>query len=91
MRSRGTARPEAQSHNITNESGDTTMKIIAIIAGLVFLSLGAAALAGMLAIAKMYAIVLAIAGLVFLGYGLAHRRELTPLRNPNGPDMRDLV
>ena len=67
------------------------MKIVAILAGLVFFGLAAAAFAGMLAIAKMYAIVLAIAGLVFLGYGLSHRRELTPLRNASGHDMRDLV
>ena len=66
------------------------MKIIAIIAGLVFFGLAAAALAGMLAIAKMYAIVLAIAGLVLVSYGMSHRRDLTPLRNP-GHDMRDLV
>ena len=66
------------------------MKIAAIIVGLVFFGLAAAALAGMFAIAKMYAIVLAVAGLAFLTYGLSHRRPLTPLRNP-GHDMRDLV
>lgn len=66
------------------------MKIVAILAGLVFLGLAAAALAGMLAIAKMYAIVLAVAGLAFLGYGLSRRHELAPVRNP-GRDMRDLV
>ncbi|MGZ5583865.1 MAG: hypothetical protein ACXWF2_12250 [Usitatibacter sp.] len=66
------------------------MKTIALIAGLLFLGLGIAGFAGLIAIPQMYAIVLAGAGAIFLMYGFSHRRELTPMRG-TGNDMRDLV
>ena len=66
------------------------MKIVAIIAGLVFLGLGGAALAGMIAMPQMYAAVLAVAGVAFLLFGISRRRAIIPV-SPSGHDLRPWV
>jgi hypothetical protein len=65
------------------------MKVFAVIAGAVFLLLGIAGFAGMLAMVTMYSAVLAAAGVIFILYGISRRRVLVPPRGP-GRDLRDL-
>jgi hypothetical protein len=69
--------------------GESTMKIFALIAGLVFLVAGVCGFLGKIAMVPMYGVVLAVAGLVFLMYGLSRRRDLVPARG-DGSGMRDL-
>jgi hypothetical protein len=66
------------------------MKTIALLAGLVFVALGIAGLAGLIAMPPMYAGVLALSGVLFAFYGMSRRRELVPTRG-SGNDMRDFV
>ena len=66
------------------------MKTIALLAGLVFIALGIAGFAKLVAMAPMYATVLVVAGIAFAVYGLSRRHELVPPRTP-GNDMRDFV
>ncbi|HEX4333357.1 MAG TPA: hypothetical protein VH040_14540 [Usitatibacter sp.] len=63
------------------------MRALALVAGVVFILLGIAGFAKMLAIATMYAVVLIVAGLLFAAYGAMHRAPLVPTRR-TGPDMR---
>lgn len=66
------------------------MKIVALIAGLVFIALGIAGFAGKIAMLPMYATVLVAAGAMFAIYGISRRRDLTP-PNPSGHDLRPWV
>ena len=66
------------------------MKTLALLAGLVFIAIGIAGFAGVIAMAPMHAAVLAVSGVAFAIYGLSRRRELVPTRGP-GHDMRDFV
>ena len=66
------------------------MKIAAVIAGLVFIGLGVAGFAGMIAMSQMYAAVLAVSGVVFALYGLSNRRAMIP-PSPSGHDLRPWV
>jgi hypothetical protein len=63
------------------------MKIAALLAGLVFIGLGVAGFAGMIAMPQMYAAMLAGSGVLFAIYGLAHRRGMVP-PSPSGHDLR---
>ncbi|MGZ5046467.1 MAG: hypothetical protein ACXWF0_04300 [Usitatibacter sp.] len=65
------------------------MKILALIAGLVFLVAGICGFLGKIAMLPMYSAVLAVAGVIFLMYGATRRRDLVPSRG-TGPDLRDL-
>jgi hypothetical protein len=67
------------------------MKTLALLAGLVFIAIGVAGFAGVIAMAPMHAAVLAVSGVVFAIYGLSRRRTLMPTRAPGGHDMRDFV
>jgi arginine exporter protein ArgO len=64
------------------------MKRLALIAGVVFLLMGVAGFADLLAMPQVYSAVLAVAGVIFLGYGATRQRALIPPRGP-GNDMRD--
>jgi hypothetical protein len=66
------------------------MKTLALLAGLVFIALGVAGFAGVIAMAPMHAAILAASGVLFAIFGLARRRALIPTRAP-GNDMRDFV
>jgi arginine exporter protein ArgO len=66
------------------------MKTLALLAGLVFIAIGVAGFAGLIAMAPMHAAVLAGSGVLFVIFGLARRRGLTPPRTPDN-DMRDFV
>ena len=67
------------------------MKTLALLAGLVFLAIGIAGFAGVIAMAPMHAAVLSVSGALFAFYGLAgRRRAVVPPRGP-GNDMRDFV
>ncbi|HEX3061926.1 MAG TPA: hypothetical protein VHP55_04630 [Usitatibacter sp.] len=66
------------------------MRILALIAGIVFILLGVAGFAKMLAIATMYAVVLVVAGLLFALYGATHRAPMVPPRATTGRDLRDV-
>jgi len=66
------------------------MKTIALLAGLVFIALGIAGFAKLIAMAAMYAAVLVVAGVAFAIFGLSRRHALVPPRAP-GNDMRDFV
>jgi arginine exporter protein ArgO len=66
------------------------MKTLALLAGLVFVALGIAGFAGLVAMPPMYAGVLAVSGALFAFYGMSRRRELVPTR-ATGSDMRDFV
>ena len=67
------------------------MKTLALLAGLVFIALGVAGFAGVIAMAPVHAAVLAVSGVLFAIYGLSRRRVLMPTRAPGGHDMRDFV
>jgi hypothetical protein len=67
-----------------------TMKTLALLAGLVFLAIGIAGFAGLIAMATMHAAVLAVSGLLFAFYGMSRRRDLVPTRAA-GSDLRDFV
>jgi hypothetical protein len=64
------------------------MKGLAVVAGVVFLLLGLAGFAGIVAMAPMHATVLAVAGVLFALYGATRRRSIVIDRAP-GNDMRD--
>jgi len=66
------------------------MKTLALLAGLVFIALGIAGFAGLIAMAQMHAMVLLASGVLFAIYGLSRRRDIVTPRGP-GPDMRDFV
>jgi len=67
------------------------MKTLALLAGLVFIALGIAGFAGIIAMAPMHAAVLAVSGVLFAVFGLSgRRRAIVPPRGP-GHDMRDFV
>ena len=66
------------------------MRVFSLIAGVVFILLGVAAFAKLLAIATMYAVVLLVAGVLFAFYGATNRRPMVPMRTTAGRDMRDL-
>jgi hypothetical protein len=66
------------------------MKTFALLAGLVFIALGIAGFAKLIAMAAMYAVVLVVAGIAFAIYGLSRRHTLVPPRTP-GNDLRDFV
>ena len=66
------------------------MKTLALLAGLVFLALGIAGFAGLIAMPQMYSGVLAVSGVLFAFYGMSRRRDLVPTR-ASGNDMRDFV
>ena len=66
------------------------MKKLAVIAGVVFLLLGIAGFAGLIAMAPTQSAVLAVAGVLFALFGLVRRRAMVPPHGP-GNDMRDLV
>ena len=66
------------------------MKTLALLAGLVFIALGVAGFAGLIAMAPMHAAVLAASGVLFAIYGASRRRVLVPPR-ATGHDMRDFV
>jgi arginine exporter protein ArgO len=68
---------------------ESSMKPLALIAGVVLLLLGIAGFTGMLPVLPMYNAVLAVAGVLFIMFGLTHRRALVPPRGP-GSDLRDL-
>jgi arginine exporter protein ArgO len=65
------------------------MKLFALIAGALFLLIGIAGFAGLLAMVTMYGAVIAAAGAILIMYGVTRRRETVPARGP-GHDMRDL-
>ena len=65
------------------------MKILALIAGVVFLLAGIAGFLGKIAMVPMYGAVLAFAGVIFIMYGATRRRDLVPPRG-TGRDLRDL-
>jgi arginine exporter protein ArgO len=65
------------------------MRAFALVAGVVFILLGIAGFAKMLAIATMYAVVLIVAGVLFALYGATHRASLVPTRG-SGRDLRDM-
>ena len=65
------------------------MKTLALLAGLVFIAIGIAGFAGIVAMAPMHAAVLGISGVAFAIFGLSRRRAITPTRGPG--DMRDFV
>ena len=65
------------------------MKTLALLAGLVFIALGIAGFAGMIAMAQMHAVVLVVAGIAFAIFGLSRRRVIVTPRGPG--DMRDFV
>ena len=64
------------------------MKIAALIAGLVFLGIGVAGFAGVIAMAQMHAAVLAVSGVAFLLFGLSRRRAMIPQGPTGGHDLR---
>ena len=66
------------------------MKTLALLAGLVFIAIGIAGFAGMIAMAPSHAAVLAASGVLFAFFGMSRRRTLAPPRTP-GNDMRDFV
>jgi arginine exporter protein ArgO len=67
------------------------MKTLALLAGFVFIAIGVAGFAGLIAMAPMNAAVLAVSGALFAFYGMSgRRRAIVPPRGP-GPDMRDVV
>ena len=66
------------------------MKTLALLAGLVFIALGIAGFAGLIAMAQMHAMMLLGSGVLFAIYGLSRRRDIVTPRGP-GPDMRDFV
>ncbi len=66
------------------------MKTIALLAGLVFIALGVAGFAGMIAMTPVHAAVLAGSGVLFAIFGLARHRAIVPPRT-TGHDMRDFV
>ena len=66
------------------------MKTLALLAGLVFIALGIAGFAGLIAMVQMHAMVLLASGVLFAIYGLSRRRDIVTPRGP-GPDMRDFV
>jgi arginine exporter protein ArgO len=66
------------------------MKTLALLAGLVFIAIGVAGFAGLIAMAPMHAAVLGISGVLFAIYGMSRRRDLVPTRG-TGHDMRDFV
>ena len=66
------------------------MKKLALLAGFVFVALGIAGFAGMMAMAPMHAAVLAVSGVLFVIYGASRRRNLAPPTH-GGNDMRDFV
>lgn len=66
------------------------MKKLAVIAGILFLALGIAGFAGLIAMAPTHSAVLAVAGVLFALFGLTNRRAIVPPRGP-GNDLRDLV
>jgi uncharacterized membrane protein YbaN (DUF454 family) len=66
------------------------MKALALVAGLIFIALGIAGFAGMIALPALYATVLVAAGAFFAFYGLSRRRHLLPPPT-TGNDMRDFV
>ena len=65
------------------------MKRLALIAGVIFLLLGIAGFAGMIATLPMYNAVLAVAGVLFILFGVTNRRAIIPPR-ATGRDLRDL-
>jgi arginine exporter protein ArgO len=66
------------------------MRVFALIAGILFILLGIAGFAKMLAMATMYAVVLIVAGALFALYGATNRRPMVPMGRTSGRDMRDL-
>ncbi len=66
------------------------MKTLALLAGLVFIAIGVAGFAGLIAMAPMYAAVLAGSGVLFAIYGMRRHRDIVPPR-AGGSDMRDFV
>jgi hypothetical protein len=66
------------------------MKKLAVIAGILFLALGIAGFAGLMAMPPTYSAVLAVAGVFFTMFGLRRRKAIVPSRAP-GHDMRDAV
>jgi hypothetical protein len=67
------------------------MKTLALLAALVFIGLGIAGFAGIIAMTPMHSAVLAASGVLFAIYGISRRRVLMPTRAPGGHDMRDFV
>ena len=67
------------------------MKSLAILAGLVFLGLGIAGFAGVIAMPQMYSAVLAVSGVIFGLYGLSSRRRTMVPPSPTGHDLRPWV
>ncbi|MBC8022348.1 MAG: hypothetical protein H7Y14_04475 [Burkholderiales bacterium] len=65
------------------------MKTLALLAGLVFIAIGIAGFAEIIAMAPMHAAVLGASGVLFAIYGLPRRRAIVPTRGPG--DMRDFV
>jgi hypothetical protein len=65
------------------------MKLFALIAGGLFLLIGIAGFAGLLAMVAMYGAVIAAVGAILIMYGATRHHELVPPRGP-GHDMRDL-
>jgi membrane associated rhomboid family serine protease len=66
------------------------MKTLALLAGLVFIAIGIAGFAGIIAMAPMHAAMLGASGVIFAIFGLSRRRSIAPPRGP-GNDMRDFV
>ena len=66
------------------------MRIFALIVGVLFVLVGIAGFAKMIAIATMYAVVLIVAGAVFALYGATNRRPMVPMGHTTGRDMRDM-
>ena len=66
------------------------MKTLALLAGLVFIALGVAGFAGLIAMQPLHAGVLAASGVLFALFGMSRRRTLVTTRAP-GNDMRDFV
>jgi len=65
------------------------MKRLALVAGVVFLLIGIAGFAGLIATLPMYSAVLAVAGVLFILFGITSRRAIVETRGP-GRDLRDL-
>ena len=65
------------------------MKKLALLAGLVFIAIGIAGFAGVIAMTQVHAAVLAVSGVAFIIFGVSRRRAIAPPRGPD--DMRDFV
>jgi arginine exporter protein ArgO len=67
------------------------MKIVALIAGLVFLGIGVAGFAAVIAMSQMHAAVFAVSGVAFLLFGIARRRAMVPQSPSSDHDLRPWV